>query len=142
MLTTNDELVRGYNLAIEVGVPVGMQLFSKIASTFFRTPTHGLELLYNETHGEYSAMISPNIGIMYLSSNTSNSRWACQYIATVGYGNNPWTAYERMLELLDERYSTAMQELVDIVMNEGCGEWTKFKYPMHIRENQTDYSVC
>lgn len=124
---------------------VGQRLFSEVCAAYYKQPINALKFSYNITHGEFSCQIdNSNIAlcIMYLASNTSDRRWAIQYIDTVAYGPNPGATHLALVELLKERALSKVAEINGVAFSNGQGQWTDYLFPSHVRDNQRIYDNC
>lgn len=130
-------------LIIEISMDtVGQRIFSEIVSTYYQVPLGALRLQFNITHHEFSAMNGDKNSMYYLASNTSDRRWAIQYVDTVAYGPNPWRTHERLVEMLMERNGEYKSRLVAVALNTGCAQWEQIEFPQHVRENTFRYNLC
>lgn len=134
-----EPIVKVLELALD---ETGQRIFGEVCSSYYQQPQHGLKFSYNITHGEFGCEAGTAIGMFYLASNTSDRRWAIQYIDTVAYGANPGDAHMRLTQLLLERAMSKMHDINSVAFNDGCGNWVQYRYPHHVREDQRTYGSC
>jgi hypothetical protein len=121
---------------------IGQRIFQELGSEVFKTPGHGLEWVFNITHGEFHCKKADNFELMYLSSNTIDIRWAYQIPSFVGYGPNPWAAMNACFTRCLENFPSVVAPLVDIAVNEGCCDWKLTTMPFHVEQLYSGYSIC
>lgn len=121
---------------------VGQRLFSEVCSSYYKQPCNALKFNYNVTHGEFSCEAGEAIGMYYLNSNSTDRRWAIQYIDTVAYGPNPGATHIRLIELLTERAQSKIADINSVAFNNSRAEWTEYVFSHHVRENKRVYDNC
>lgn len=121
---------------------VGQRLFSEICCEYYKQPPNSLKFTFNTTHGEFSCQAGQAICFMYLASNTSDRRWAIQYIDTVAYGPNPGATHINLVNLLQERSLYKLTDLNSIAFNTGCAVWEEITMPFHVSETKRIFKSC